>query len=184
MAPDPYKWNEDQLNRFYLTSVGKLLFDLTSIDEYAGLEMLKAVGYPVTAAHINVVPHIEIDGIRLTDLAQRARLTKQSAWESLKNMEAHGYIARTKDPTDARAILISWTAKGIEFLRVVCLGLLIREDDLARRLGTKDAKRLKQLLTKLRDSYTKEPTAMAQFVSKLNSQRKRALRAPAKRRSR
>jgi DNA-binding MarR family transcriptional regulator len=184
MAPDPYKWNEQQLNRFYMTSVGRLLFDLTSIDEYAGLEMLKASGYPVTAAHINVVPHIEIDGIRLTDLAQRAHLTKQSAWEALKNMEAHGYIARTKDPTDARAILISWTAKGIAFLRVVCLGLLIREDDLARRLGMKEAKLLKELLTKLRESYAKEPTAMAQFISRLNSQRKRAPRTPVRRRSR
>ncbi len=101
MAADPYVWNEAQLNRFYLASIGKLLFDISGIDENAGLAMLKAMGYPVTSAHLNVVPHIDIEGTRLTTLAERAHLTKQSAWEALKTMQAHGYIARTKDPADS-----------------------------------------------------------------------------------
>jgi hypothetical protein len=28
MASDPYAWDEKQLNRFYMTSIGRLLFDL------------------------------------------------------------------------------------------------------------------------------------------------------------
>jgi DNA-binding MarR family transcriptional regulator len=130
------------------------------------------MGYPVTSAHINIVPHIDMEGTRLTTLAQRAHLTKQSVWEALKNMEADGYIARTKDPTDARATLISWTAKGVDFLRVVCLGVMIREDNMAQRLGKKDAKTLKDLLTKLRGSYARQPPDIGELVVTLKSQRR------------
>jgi DNA-binding MarR family transcriptional regulator len=186
MAADPYAWDEEQLNRFYLTSIGKLLFDISRIDENAGLEMLMGTGYPVTAAHLNVVPHIDIEGTRLTTLAKRAHLTKQSAWEALKTMQAHGYIARTKDPTDSRAILVSWTPKGIDFLRVVCLGLMIREDDLAKRIGGRQAETLKRLLAKLRESYARQPADLSRFVAGLKSRRKtkRAARAARRRKSR
>jgi DNA-binding MarR family transcriptional regulator len=142
--------------------------------------MLREMDFPVTAAHIGIVPHIDIDGTRLTELAQRAHLTKQSVWESLKNMEAQGYIARSKDPSDARAILISWTQKGIDFLRVVCLGLMIREDDLARRIGKKDARTLKDLLTKVRESYAKEPPALPDMIAALKSKRRSKRVAPRK----
>src|SRR5205085_8894408 len=107
MAPDPHRHRLD----LYMTGIGRLLFDLWDVEGEAGLRMLKEMGYPVTAAHVNVVPHIGIQGTRLTDLAQRAHLTKQSVWESLKTLEAQGYIARSKDPRDGRAVLISWTAK-------------------------------------------------------------------------
>lgn len=184
MAADPDAWDEDKLGRFYMASIGKLLFDISGTDEYAGLEMLKAMGYPVTAAHLNVVPHIDIDGTRLTTLAQRAHLTKQSAWEALKNMEAHGYIARTKDPTDSRAVLISWTPKGIAFMRVVCLGLMIREDDVAKRIGKKQAHVLKELLTRLRESYAKQPPDTAQFAASLKAHSQRQRPAPKDRKTR
>lgn len=173
MAADPYVWNEAQLNRFYLASIGKLLFDISGIDENAGLAMLKAMGYPVTSAHLNVVPHIDIEGTRLTTLAERAHLTKQSAWEALKTMQAHGYIARTKDPANSRAVLISWTPKGIDFLRVVCLGLTIRQDDLARRIGKRQAEILQRLLAKLRESYARQPPDLPRFVAGLKSRRKK-----------
>ena len=173
MATDPYALAEKQLNQIYMTSICRLLFDLSNVDEYAGLEMLKEMGYPVSAAHLNVVPHIDIGGTRLTELAQRAHLTKQSAWESLKNMEAQGYIERTKDPSDARAVLISWTPKGMDFLRVVCHGLLIREDDMAKRIGRKEAKILKELLAKLRQSYARQPPDMRRFVASLGAERRR-----------
>jgi DNA-binding MarR family transcriptional regulator len=172
MAIDPESWDEKQLNQIYLTSFGRLLFDLWDREGESGWGMLKGMGYPVTAAHINIVSHIDVGGIRLTELARRARLTKQSVWESLKNMEEDGYIARTKDPSDARAVLISWTPKGIEFLRVVCLGVTIREDDLARRIGKKDSKLLKDLLIRVRDSYAKEPPDIQKLVATLKSQRK------------
>lgn len=158
-----------QINRIYLASVGRLLFDLWSIEGETARRMLELMGFPVTPAHINIVAHIDADGIRLTTLAQRCALTKQSVWESLKNLEAHGYIARVKDPADARAILISWTAKGLDFLRVVCLGVMAREEDLAERLGPQKAQTLKRLLGELRTSFGERPPAAEAFVAKVKA---------------
>jgi DNA-binding MarR family transcriptional regulator len=159
--------DRDQINRIYLSSFGRLLFDLWTTEGETARRMLVLLGFPVTPAHVNIVSHIDIDGIRLTTLAQRCKLTKQSVWEALKILEVHGYIARVKDPADARAILISWTAKGLDFLRVVCLGVLVREQDVAERLGAKKAKALKCLLNELRTSFTQQPPEAEDFVGKL-----------------
>jgi DNA-binding MarR family transcriptional regulator len=149
--------DRQQITHIYTTSVGRLLFDLWTLEGETAQRMLELLGFPVTPAHINIVSHIDVEGIRLTTLARRCRLTKQSVWEALKNLEIHGYIARDKDPTDARATLISWTAKGVDFLRVVCLGIVVREQDLTHRLGLRKASSLKRLLVELRSSYAQRP---------------------------
>ncbi len=162
-----------QINSIYLASVGRLLFDVWTTEGETARRMLELMGFPVTPAHINIVSHIDADGIRLTTLAERCGLTKQSVWESLKNLEAHGYIARVKDPADARAILISWTAKGLDFLRVVCLGVMVREEDLAERLGPQKAQALRRLLSELRTSFVERPPAAAELVAKVKVKSKR-----------
>lgn len=169
MSLDRYELSQERISQIYMNSVGRLLFDLWSAEGDTAREILEALGYPVTSAHVNIVSHIDVEGIRLTTLARRCHLTKQSVWEALKNMEAHGFIARTKDPIDARAILVSWTPKGLDFLRVVCLGVMIREEDQAKRIGDKKAKALKQMLSELRASYRKRPPDVARFVAKLRS---------------
>jgi DNA-binding MarR family transcriptional regulator len=170
MKTTSHALSRQQVSRIYLTSVGRLLFDLWCLEGETARRMLELLGHPVTAAHINIVSHIDVDGIRLTTLARRCHLTKQSVWEALKNLERHGYIARVRDPTDARAILISWTAKGLDFLQVVCGGVLVREDDLARRLGSKKAELLKQLLGDLRTSYVEHPPDAHRLVLELSAQ--------------
>lgn len=172
MTSDHHAWDEDRLRQIYLGSMGKLLFDIANIDADSGYEMLKGMGHPVTSAHIKVMPHIDIDGTRLTELARRAHLTKQSAWELIKNMETHGYLERSVDLHDARAIRISYTKKGIEFFRDVCAGLAIREDDVAARIGKANAKCLKSLLAKLRQSYADRPPAMTELTASLKAARK------------
>jgi DNA-binding MarR family transcriptional regulator len=51
-------------------------------------------------------------GLRLTDLARRAGITKQSMGELAAAMEKAGYIEGIADPSDARARLLRLTAKG------------------------------------------------------------------------
>lgn len=54
----------------------------------------------------------EPGGIRVTELARRARITKQSMGEMVDAMEAAGYVERVPDPSDARARLVCLSAKG------------------------------------------------------------------------
>jgi DNA-binding MarR family transcriptional regulator len=167
----------EQISGIYMTSIGRMLFDLWSLEGETARRMLELLGFPVTPAHVNIVSHIDVEGIRLTTLARRCHLTKQAVWEALKNLEQHGYIARVQDPTDARALLISWTGNGLDFLQVVCRGVMVRERDMARRLGAGKARLLKGLLGELRDSYAARPPDVARFVSGIQTKSARVGRA-------
>ena len=52
------------------------------------------------------------EGNRITELAQRAGVTKQSMAEMVDEMERRGYVERVPDPTDRRAKLVRRTERG------------------------------------------------------------------------
>lgn len=55
-----------------------------------------------------------IEGRRVTELATRAAMTKQSMHELVGYLQDHGYLTREPDPDDERARLIRLTARGRE----------------------------------------------------------------------
>jgi DNA-binding MarR family transcriptional regulator len=57
----------------------------------------------------NIDPEI---GSRLTDLAERANMTKQSVGEVTSDLAQLGYLERIADPDDGRAKIIRLTAQG------------------------------------------------------------------------
>ena len=67
-----------------------------------GLANLVARGQ-VGAAHIHITRHLATDGSRLTDLAQRAGMSKQAMAALVAQCEAWGMVERAADPADARA---------------------------------------------------------------------------------
>lgn len=62
--------------------------------------------------HHNVMAHVTFEGIRLTELAKKAGVTKQAMSELVIDLERLGYLTRTADPDDGRAKLIGFTDKG------------------------------------------------------------------------
>ena len=71
----------------------------------------------VRPTHGCVFRFVHDEGMRLTELASKAGLTKQSVGEIVDNLTGLGYIERFPDPTDKRAKLIRLTAKGRRALR-------------------------------------------------------------------
>jgi DNA-binding MarR family transcriptional regulator len=65
-------------------------------------------------AHGCVFRFVRDDGMRLTELAELARITKQSAGEIVDHLERLGYVERVPDPSDGRAKLLRLTARGHE----------------------------------------------------------------------
>ena len=63
-------------------------------------------------AHVQVLAGGPIDGLRVTELADRAAMTKQSMHELVVHLERCGYVRREPDPADARARLVRLTARG------------------------------------------------------------------------
>lgn len=65
----------------------------------------------------NLLVHIGPDGIRQTDLAERASLTKQAVQQFVDELEKDGIVTRTRDKTDARARWIRLTPAGEAAMR-------------------------------------------------------------------
>ena len=87
-------------------------FDRFSADLY---ERIAAAGFDdVRPGHGCVFGTIEPDGSRLTDLAERARMTKQTVGEVTTDLARLGYVERVPDPRDGRAKIIRLTARGRE----------------------------------------------------------------------
>ena len=53
-------------------------------------------------------------GSRLTELAERAGLTKQAVGEAVTDLERIGYVTREPDPEDGRAKIIKLTDHGLD----------------------------------------------------------------------
>lgn len=88
------------------------------------------------------------EGIRLTDLAEALRMTKQATAEHVAQLERDGYVERLADPADGRAKLVVPTSRGLEAQRVA-LGLLADIEE--RRAALIGSERMAQLRGTLED---------------------------------
>ena len=79
-------------------------------------ERLRVEGFEhVREGHGCVFGFIDTEnGSRLTDLAERAGLTKQAVGEAATELERLGYVERVPDPTDRRAKIIKLTPSGLD----------------------------------------------------------------------
>lgn len=71
----------------------------------------------VGAAHIHITRHLSLAGDRLTDLAEKAGMTKQAMADLVMQCEAWGLVTREVDPHDARARRVRFTDAGLVWLR-------------------------------------------------------------------
>jgi len=70
------------------------------------------------ASHIQITRHLAQDGCRLTELAERAGITKQAMGKLVDQCAAWGLVERGADPRDARAVQIAFTPIGQQWLAV------------------------------------------------------------------
>jgi DNA-binding MarR family transcriptional regulator len=87
-----------------------------NVDVPLGLSNLAARAQ-VGAAHVHITRHVALEGSRLTDLAERANMTKQAMGDLVTQCEAWGLVVRARDPRDARARLVKFTETGLAWLR-------------------------------------------------------------------
>ena len=100
----------------------------------------------IRPAHGCVFGNVDPDGTRLTDLADRAHMTKQSVGEVVTDLQQRGYVERVPDPNDGRAKIIRLTARGRE---AQALGWTIIDDierEWTERCGTERIAALREAL--------------------------------------
>lgn len=66
----------------------------------------------VRRAHLQLMPHLDLEGTRITELARRAEITKQAVGQLVADMEEAGYVERRPDPGDGRAKMVVLTEQG------------------------------------------------------------------------
>jgi DNA-binding MarR family transcriptional regulator len=130
-------------------NLGILLFVAYRALEQRAHDAVLAAGITdITLAQARIAARIGPDGTRVSDLAEQARVTKQSAGFLVEQLEAAGYVERVPDPTDGRARLVRLTGLAD---RVVTEATAEVERVLAEWADHVGADRLRQLHETLLD---------------------------------
>jgi DNA-binding MarR family transcriptional regulator len=100
-------------------------------------ERFVAAGFPdVRPSYGSILlPLFEEDGLRMGELAARARLSKQTMTTMVRLLERDGLVERLADPSDGRAALVFLTARARSF-RPVAEATLAELDRLVVRMLT------------------------------------------------
>ena len=97
-------WAPDHMAR-WLEAVSKRL--------YADLGAQGGFAFPeLRGSHRRLLQMIPPEGIRITDLARRADMTKQALGEFMDWLEQAGFVASGRAPADGRVRLITRTEQG------------------------------------------------------------------------
>ena len=92
--------------------LGILLFVANRALEQRAFDAIVAAGITdITLAQARIAARIAPDGSRVSDLAEQARVTKQSAASLVEQLEKAEYVERVPDPTDGRARLVRLTPR-------------------------------------------------------------------------
>jgi DNA-binding MarR family transcriptional regulator len=93
-------------------------------------------GFPeVRPSHNAVFATLEAEGSRVSDMAARAGITKQSLAAIVRDLEAAGLVTVSPDPADGRAKVVRYTERGWECVRGGSAHLRKVEKSLVSLLG-------------------------------------------------
>jgi DNA-binding MarR family transcriptional regulator len=133
-------------------NTGLLLFIPYRAMEARVFKALAAAGYDdFTPAQARVLQRIAPGGSRLTDLAEQASITKQSAGFLVDQLERAGYVERVADPSDARARLVRIAERGLQTLPLAASVVSKVEAEWTEHLGKRRMGQLREILVKLRE---------------------------------
>jgi DNA-binding MarR family transcriptional regulator len=116
-------------------------------------EQFRARGFgEVRPAYGSVLlPLFEQDGLRMGELASRARLSKQTMTTLVRVTEQAGLVTRGGDPDDGRAVVVRLTARARQFAPVAAEVVAALERNIARRLTASQYRALRAGLREVMD---------------------------------
>jgi DNA-binding MarR family transcriptional regulator len=135
-----------------MAETGLLLYIAARAMESRILQALVAAGYgDITSAQGRLFQNIEPGGSRLTTLAERALVSKQNAKFLVDQLERRGYVERTSDPSDGRAVLVRATPRGLATVDVARAAIEEVRAEWQAYLGERDLAALDRILGRLRE---------------------------------
>jgi DNA-binding MarR family transcriptional regulator len=132
-------------------NTGLLLYLPYRAMEARVFEDIGAAGFTdMTLAQARIFQRIGPKGTRLTDLADQARVSKQTAGALVQVLEECGYVHRTIDPADARARLVHVAERGFTVARIASRTVEAVEREWRAHLGARRYESLRRTLAELR----------------------------------
>ena len=98
---------------------------------------------------MNVLRHIDINGTRITEIAERSRLSKQAVGQLVTTCEAGKLVRIAPDPTDRRAKIVKFTDHGRAVIEVERDVMKRMDADMNKLLGTGRLSALRRSLVRL-----------------------------------
>ncbi|GAA1392981.1 MarR family winged helix-turn-helix transcriptional regulator [Catellatospora coxensis] len=142
-------------------NIGLLMFIAHRALEKRVLDAVTDAGFGITLAQARIFQRVGPDGTRLTELAEQAQVTKQTAGFLVDQLERAGYVERVADPTDARARLVRIAERGRRATVVAAAVVAEVEAEWTAHLGVRRMADVRDALTRLRqitDPYERRTT--------------------------
>ena len=145
--PEPIEATKRQATFHLLIRAARL------VDE-AAIDRINAEAGRVVArrALLALFPHIAFEGTRLTTLAARLGVSKQAVSKTVGELVEQGLVELIPDPSDGRARLVRFTARGTDAIRHGLGVLAALESELAVRIGADRMAALHDALAALLDA--------------------------------
>ena len=142
----------ERLERAKRASASQLVIRAARLLNERGVTRMRERGRrQVRTSHTALLPHIDLEGTRITEIARRMGVTKQAVNQAVGEIEAMGLVRRVQDPGDGRAKLVRFTARGRREL-LLGLGVLGElEAEMAVQVGRARLTRLREDLEVLVD---------------------------------
>ena len=147
--------SRDEIDRsleiFGRCNIGVLLQQLSRDFERRARGTLRERGHTrLQPSHQVVFASLGRSGTRLTELSQRAGMTKQAMGQIVDDLERLGYVEREPDPADGRAKIVRFTAAGLDFVCDAADALDEIWREYSAVLGERELYELQATLLKLR----------------------------------
>jgi DNA-binding MarR family transcriptional regulator len=142
-----------QLAELRQQHIGRLLLRAQRAFSVRAVDKLRTYGHDgLSLAHTNLIANLDLDGTRITTLAERIGVSKQAAGHLVLDLEERGYVTRAVDPADRRATVVTFTDAGWRFLRDAYHVKREIEAEYRAILGEQGMQDLRALLTLLIES--------------------------------
>jgi len=105
----------------------------------------------LTPAQARVFQRVAEEGSRVTDLAEQAGVTKQTAGFLVDQLERAGYVERVPDPVDGRARLVRITERGAQSIAASAGIVAEVEAEWTAHIGVRRMDQLRRILADLRE---------------------------------
>lgn len=128
MTDFPYPTNK--------SNTGRLLLRASEGFDAKVLVRLASAGFEeATTGHVNTLRHVDMQGRRISSLADDAGVTKQAMGQMVRGLEHHGWVESRPSPTDGRVKLVVLTDAGVALCDTVRAAVAEIEQNFVNFLG-------------------------------------------------